>query len=150
MLVTPEVFQLEMFTLMFLRRLKSWLMSVMPETSQVLGAPYVSSAVSGLESYASSAVLSLALSLKTLSSRRRWRVGGTGVAARSTHADRARPLLRLPSVTASACAGPVLKARSIGKNCGGTAPKRTRWRVVELGVNDSSLVPSSGPMSLSA
>eukprot|EP00964_Phaeocystis_antarctica_P016592 scaffold9141_cov70-Phaeocystis_antarctica.AAC.18 len=59
--------------------------------------------------------------------------------------DRARPLLWLPSATAAACAGPAVKARSIGKNCGGTAPKRTRWRVVEseLGLNESSLAPSS-------
>ena len=42
-------------------------------------------------------------------------------------------------------------ARSIGNNCGGTAPERTRWRVVEseLGFNESSLAPSSGPMSMS-
>eukprot|EP00964_Phaeocystis_antarctica_P043284 scaffold24838_cov66-Phaeocystis_antarctica.AAC.2 len=47
--------------------------------------------------------------------------------------------------------GPLVKAKSIGKNCGGTAPKRTRWRVVEseLGFNESSLAPSSGPMSMS-
>eukprot|EP00964_Phaeocystis_antarctica_P073914 scaffold45397_cov65-Phaeocystis_antarctica.AAC.1 len=58
------------------------------------------------------------------------------------------PLLWLPSATAAACAGPVVTARSIGKNCGGTAPKRTRWRVVELGFNECLTVPSSGPMSM--
>ena len=39
--------------------------------------------------------------------------------------DRAR--LWSPPATAAACAGPVIKARSIGKNCGGTALKQTRW-----------------------
>ena len=63
--MTPEVFQLEMSTLILYRFLKSWLMSVMPETSQVLGAPYVSSAVSGLESYALSAVLRSSFVVKT-------------------------------------------------------------------------------------
>ena len=53
--------------------------------------------------------------------------------------DRARPLIWSPSATAAACVGPVVKARSIGNNCGGTAPERTRWRVVEseLGFNES-------------
>eukprot|EP00964_Phaeocystis_antarctica_P052835 scaffold30964_cov80-Phaeocystis_antarctica.AAC.1 len=47
--------------------------------------------------------------------------------------------------------GSTLEAKRIGNNCGGTAPERTRWRVVEseLGFNESSLAPSSGPMSIS-
>ena len=38
--------------------------------------------------------------------------------------DRARPLLWSPSAMATACAGPVVKARNIGNNCGGTAPPK--------------------------
>ena len=49
MVVTPEVFQLEIFALKFAKPLKSPLMSVIFETSQsAMGRPYVS--VSAVES----------------------------------------------------------------------------------------------------
>ena len=71
MLVTPEVSQLEMSSLMLPRSRKSWLMSVIPETSKSAMGPYWSPAPNGLESHATSAVLSSALVAKTLASRRR-------------------------------------------------------------------------------
>ena len=55
MSVTPEVFQLEMFSLKFLNSVKSWLMSVTPETSQPAMGPYFFSVLAGSLSKASTA-----------------------------------------------------------------------------------------------
>ena len=85
MLVTPEVSQLEMSALKLARPLKSPLMSVMPETSQLLMGPYSNSAAVTFALYSPTAVCSLNLLAKVLQSRRRWLVGGPGVlVARST------------------------------------------------------------------
>ena len=54
----------------------------------------------------------------------------------------------LPWSTSAEAVGPVVKARSNGKSCGGTALKRRRWRVAELGFNDRSLLPSSSLVPL--
>eukprot|EP00964_Phaeocystis_antarctica_P106392 scaffold71274_cov42-Phaeocystis_antarctica.AAC.1 len=82
MVVTPEVFQLEMFALIVSRSLKSCFMSVMSETSQVLGGPsYFSMATVALSLYSPSAVFRSALVVKTLASRRRPLEVGTGMLA---------------------------------------------------------------------
>ena len=70
MVVTPEVSQLEMSALKLPSSWKRWLMSVMPETSQLLMGPYVSSAAVTSVLYSPTAVSSSALLAKVLSSRR--------------------------------------------------------------------------------
>ena len=57
MSVTPEVSQLEMSVLKFVNQRKSWLMSVMDETSQSAMRPYVAVAAVGFASNAPTAVL---------------------------------------------------------------------------------------------
>ena len=58
MSVTPDVFQSDMSTLMFVNSLKSPFMLVMAETSQSAIASYIVVAVVALASYSTSAVLS--------------------------------------------------------------------------------------------
>ena len=85
MFVTPEVLQLDMSALKFRKSVKSSLMSVMSETSQVSMGPYVALAEVTLALYFSAAVLRTALLVKTFVCRRRPLVGSTGVlTARST------------------------------------------------------------------
>ena len=76
MVVTPEVSQSEMSALKSFKSLKSPLMSVMTETSQSAMRPYVAMAVCLLALYSWAAVLSSAVLVKTLSTRRRRRVSG--------------------------------------------------------------------------
>ena len=64
MSVTPEVSQLEMSVLKFVNPRKSWLMSVMDETSQSAMRPYVAVAAVGFASNAPTAVLRKALVVK--------------------------------------------------------------------------------------
>ena len=61
MLVTPEVSQLEMSASKFFKPQKSWLMSVMAETSQLATGPYVASAEATSALYAWTAVFREAL-----------------------------------------------------------------------------------------
>ena len=64
MVVTPEVFQLEMSELKFRKFSKRLLMSVMAETSQSAMGPYVAMASVGLVLYAWTAVCRDALVVK--------------------------------------------------------------------------------------
>ena len=74
---------MEMSALKFLRSEKSSLMSVMAETFQSAMGPYVSMAPVGLASYSLAAILSASSLVKILTRRRRCRMGGTRVPARS-------------------------------------------------------------------
>jgi len=64
MVVTLDVFQLEMSALKFLKFLKSQLISVIIETSQPAMEPYVAVAASGLALYSRTAVCRKALVVK--------------------------------------------------------------------------------------
>ena len=66
MSVTPDVFQSDMSTLMFVNSLKSPFMLVMAETSQSAIASYIIVAVVALASYSTSAVLSSAVLVNAL------------------------------------------------------------------------------------
>ena len=66
MSVTPDVFQLDMFALMFVNSLKSPFMLVIAETSQSAIASYIVVAVVALASYSTSAVLSSAVLVNAL------------------------------------------------------------------------------------
>ncbi len=66
MSVTPDVFQSDMSTLMFVNSLKSPFMLVMAETSQSAIASYIVVAVVALASYSTSAVLSSAVLVNAL------------------------------------------------------------------------------------
>eukprot|EP00964_Phaeocystis_antarctica_P041074 scaffold23484_cov46-Phaeocystis_antarctica.AAC.2 len=78
MLVTLEESQPDTSALKSFKSLKRLLMSVTAETSQVARGPYVATAAVGLALYAWAAVLRSAVLAKTLSTRRRRRVGGAG------------------------------------------------------------------------
>ena len=81
-------------------------MSVMAETSQSAMGPYVAMAAVEFASKAWTAVFSSVVSVNV--------VGGGGSESGGGGGD-----------------GGLVKARSTGKNCGGTALKRTRWQVGE-------------------
>ena len=132
MLVTPEVSQLEMSSLMLPSPWKSLLMSVMPETSKSAMGPYVPSAAPGLESHATSAVLRSALVAKTLSSRRRPLVVATGVlAARITGSHCSGHATGwLASVSLLATLGLVMCGRKAAQNAAAT-PMMTSTRKLE-------------------
>ena len=78
MRVTPEVSQLEMSALKFFRSLKSPLMSVTAETSQLAMGPYVAVAAVGSALNASTAVFREALSVKVWDPWVQARVDGLG------------------------------------------------------------------------
>ena len=84
MVVTLELFQLEMSASKFFKSLKSPLMSVMAETSHAAMGPYVAVAEAASVLYASTAVVRSVLLVKMVLSRRRWWVGGMGMLVRST------------------------------------------------------------------
>ena len=134
MSVTPEVFQLEMsaYFKMFARSRKSSLMSVMPETSQVLGKlPYFEKATIALSLYSPSAVFSSALVAKTVV-RRRPLVVATGVlAARITGSHCGGHATGwLASASLLATLDSVMCGRKAARNAA-AAPKRTSTRKLE-------------------
>ena len=83
MSVTPEVSQLEMSAIKFLKPSKRVDMSVIADTSQSAMGPYVAMAEAASASYATTAVLRSVLLVKMLLSWRRWWVGGMGTLVRS-------------------------------------------------------------------
>ena len=113
MFVTPEVLQLDMSALKFPKSLKSPLMSVMEETSQVSMGPYVAMAQAGLALYSPTAVLRSALLVKTFVCR----PPPSQSSSPSSVRRRVRTSRRRPLVGGTG----VLTARSTGSHCGGHA-----------------------------
>ena len=113
MFVTPEVLQLDMSALKFPKSLKSSLMSVMPETSQVSMGPYAPSAQAGLALYSPTAVLRSALLVKTFVCR----PPPSQSSSPSSVRRRVRTNRRRPLVGGTG----VLTASSTGSHCGGHA-----------------------------